>query len=121
MSNDSRPGQPTAPGTQPTPPAEPLDYASAGSGPDSLERYNRVAETIGMVPSLRRRDNFIQGAIVLVGIFLGVGAGLVFAEQVEMPMGGAALIGGLLGLVVFGVASGFVLMIVGLTGGSGRG
>ena len=88
--------------TQPPPPGP-----SGGKPPDSLEAYNTVAETVGLVPSLRKRDNQIQGLAVLGGAVLGALIGLVLGK------GLGALIGALAGLVVAAFLSGLVLMVLG--------
>ena len=90
--------------------------ASPTTEPDGLEVYNRVAETVGLVPNLRLKDNLLQLGAVVVGVLLGAGAGAAFARSrggvgSELLIG--AGVGGLLGFIVFGVLSGVVLMVVG--------
>ncbi|MCC7387611.1 MAG: hypothetical protein IT431_02455 [Phycisphaerales bacterium] len=84
--------------------------------PDGFEVYNRVAETVGLVPNLRLKDNLVQLGAVVVGVILGAGAGAAFARSrggagSELLIGAGA--GALLGFIVFGVLSGVVLMVVG--------
>ena len=77
------------------------------AAPDALESYNRVAETIGGIPTLRWRDNVIQAAVV-------VGAGIVGAMVGAVAGGGiGALIGGVVGVVAATFISGVVLMVLG--------
>ena len=75
-----------------------------GSG---LETYNMVAETVGMLPSLRMKDNLIQA--IIMGVITCI------AVIVGGTMGGTqgALIAAVLGLLASLLISGFVLMIVG--------
>ena len=89
---------------RPEPPPAPLAPAPER---DAAGGYQEIAETVGMVPSLRRQDNIIQGIIVAVGSLIGALAGGAGGG------GGGALIGLLLGLIVSAFVSGFVLMIVG--------
>jgi len=88
---------------QEPPPAPP----PASSDRDAPGGYQEIAETVGMVPSLRRQDNITQGIIVAVGSLIGAAVGG------AMGGSGGALIGLLLGLIVSAFISGFVLMIVG--------
>lgn len=93
-------------------PARPAGAAA----PDGLESYNRVAETVGMMPSLRLKDNLLQLVCVVVGTLLGVVIGFVLARREDHS--GEALVGftaagGALGFIVFGVLSGLVLMVLG--------
>ena len=74
-----------------------------------LEDYNRIAETVGMMPTLRVKDNVIQALVVLAGIIVGAVVGYIIGEQDPR----AAVLGGIAGLVLFGLISGFVLMILG--------
>lgn len=78
--------------------------APAHSG---LEQYNRVAETVGMMPSFRKFDYLFQGSCVVVGALVGAGVGYAFMQ------GLGAIFGALAGFVVMGVLSGFVLMVLG--------
>lgn len=84
-----------------------MNQTEGKSGP-STSKYQRLAETVGMIPSFNLEDNLYQGRFVgqvtlttgLVGLVLGgAGLGMIFA---------------LLGLIGSGFLSGFVLMIVGL-------
>ncbi len=111
MSNESsnttdRDHPPTAaPQTPGTPP-----------GVDGLEVYNRVAETVGMVPSLRLKDNLVQTVAVLVGALLG--AAVAFGISRSKGATGSDLwlftgLGAALGFIGFGIVSGIVLMFIG--------
>lgn len=75
---------------------------------DGLEKYNQFAETVGMVPSLRKQDNLIQGAVVGLGTVVSAAVGWFSAGS------SGALVGALAGLVGFGLLSGFALMLVGI-------
>lgn len=93
--------------TQPPPPTP---------GPDGLEAYNRVAETVGLVPNLRLKDNLGQLIAVVVGVVLGAIAGAIIARVnggagTDLLIGAA--IGAALGFILFGFLSGIVLMVIG--------
>ena len=64
-----------------------------------------------MVPSLRWKDNVIQGVSVVAGLSIGAGIGALIAKR--EPLIGAA-VGGILGLVAALFISGIVLMILGM-------
>ena len=71
------------------------------------ETYDTVADTVGLVPSLRLKDNVIQGVTVVV--VTGIGALVGFLTN-----GGTGLaVGSLLGLIGSLFVSGAVLMVVG--------
>jgi len=71
--------------------------------------YEQIADKVGLVPNVRKKDNVYQGLAVLGTTVVGVVAGTIWAGW---PMG--ALLGALGGLVVGGLVSGLVLMFVGL-------
>lgn len=71
--------------------------------------YEQFADKVGLVPNLRAKDNAFQAKFV--GITTAVGAA-VLSLVIGWPMGTAT--GALIGLVLGGLASGFVLMIRGL-------
>ena len=96
----------------PLPPASTIDYRTPGlqqpqAQNPGLDNYQRVADTVGMVPNVRLKDNLYQliaGAIggvigAIIGVALGGSAGLV--------------IGGLAGFVVVALFWGIGLGIVG--------
>ena len=74
-----------------------------------MESYQRIADTVGLVPSLNAKDNLYQGIAVLVGALVGAIAGALMGRGDYT----ATLVGTLLGLVGSGLASGFVLMLAG--------
>ena len=76
---------------------------------DSFERYHRIAETVGFMPSVRKRDNIIQGITVAIGALIGATAGWFIGDGEIAPV----VICGIAGLVVFGILSGIVLMVIG--------
>ncbi len=96
------PEMPQPPGAEAPPPAP-----GARAQDDSSERYHEIAETVGMIPSVRARDNVIQGIVVAVGTLIGAGIGALAGGLI------GALGGALVGLIVFTFISGFVLMIAG--------
>ena len=76
-------------------------------GKSKRETYDTVADTVGLVPSLRLMDNVIQGVTVVV--VTGIGALVGFLTN-----GGAGLaVGSLVGLIGSLLVSGAVLMVVG--------
>lgn len=96
---------------------DPASSPPAGEPPqpsDALETYQTVAETVGGVPSLRLRDNLIQGIVVLIGTVAGAIVGYALLAGGE-TMGGmeAALLGAGAGLIASALLSGVVLMILG--------
>jgi hypothetical protein len=80
---------------------------ASGRGPNVT--YNFVADKVGLVPNIRKKDNLYQAATV--GVFLIIGA-IVGWFVGGWPVG--VLLGALGGLVTGTLISGFVLMIVGL-------
>lgn len=72
------------------------------------ETYQKVAETVGLVPSLRWKDNLYQGIAIAVTGLLGAAVGLAAGHSREALLGGLAI-----GLFVGFVISGLVLMVLG--------
>ena len=75
---------------------EPKDVLS------SKETYNVVSDTVVGI-NVRKKDNLIQGLIILVTIIIGLVIGQMY--------GGFLLLGGLAGLIVGFLVSGIFLMI----------
>ena len=71
--------------------------------------YNFLADKIGGVPNVRKKDNLYQAAAI--GVFLIVGA-VVGWFLGEWPQG--VLLGGLAGLIAGTLISGAVLTVIGL-------
>lgn len=101
MTDEPKPGVASAPPVQPGPLQSPAPERT------DLERYNRVAETVGMMPSFRTFDYIFQGACVVVGALVGAGVGYAYMQTQ------GAIFGALAGFVVMGVLSGLVLMVLG--------
>lgn len=76
--------------------------------------YQRFAETVGGVPSFRKRDNLIQAIVVLSTTAIGTAIGFVLGG------GYGILLGIIAGLVVGTFGSGLVLMVLGWVRASGR-
>lgn len=76
-------------------------------GPDAT--YNMVADKIGGVPNVRKKDNLYQAAAI--GVFLIIGA-VVGGFLGEWPQG--VLLGALAGLIAGTLISGAVLTVIGL-------
>lgn len=104
--DDSPPPLPDSPPKAP-PTAPTAGIPAQSNGPGGLDDYHAIADTIGMVPSLRLKDNLIQLIVVLsfttlafaISWFLVPPIGVVFITA--------------LAFIVSGVISGFVLMIMG--------
>jgi len=80
---------------------------ASGCGPDAT--YNFIADKVGGVPNLRKKDNLYQA--VTVGLFLIIGliVGWAFGGWPE-----GVLLGAVGGLIAGILISGLVLMILGL-------
>lgn len=78
-----------------------------------LREYQTVADTVGMVPSLRVKDNVIQAVIVVVGGFAGAGIGAAYLTPKGETWVIGAMIGALGGLVLSTLISGGVIMVLG--------
>lgn len=74
---------------------------------ETLDTYNTFAETIGGVPSLRKKDNVLQAKIIGWGTLICIVIGAIFWG---IPGG---LIGILIGLIVSVLLSGVILMVLG--------
>jgi hypothetical protein len=67
-----------------------------------------MADKIGFVPNVRRKDNVIQGLSVVASMLIGAGVGFGIGEAVGAAAGAVAgVVGGLM-------ISGAILAIVGL-------
>lgn len=84
-----------------------MTQESSRSQKGALETYNTVAETVGLVPSLRLKDNLIQGVTVVLVTGVAAVAGFVLKGTEGLAFGS------LLGLVGSLLISGGVLMVVG--------
>lgn len=84
------------------PAAEAANLSSKGSD------MQLMADTVGLVPSMRMKDNVRQGIVVGICVLIGTPIGFFLWG------GYGALIGALGGLVAGGLGSGTVLMIQGL-------
>ena len=100
MSNETKPAAPAAPRK---PDGNPLDG------------YQAVADTVGLVPSLRWKDNLAQFAAVGAGFALGAIAGLIthLIKKPNMPMWVLPAAMGVGGAIVATFISGFIIMILG--------
>jgi len=101
------------------PEARPEDAAKKPAADDALEALHTAADTVGMVPNVRMKDNLIQGAVVLGGALISAIVGyFVIGEPRMHGVDGVfrwygAAIGGVAGLLGFGLLSGLVLMVLG--------
>ncbi len=74
-----------------------------------MSDYQKVAETVGMVPSLNVRDNVLQGIFVGLVTVLGFIFGYATGGSTQ-----TALVYMLVGLMGSGLLSGVFLMILGM-------
>jgi hypothetical protein len=101
-------------------PPQPMQYHSPQPPPQqAYTGYDRVADTVGMVPNVRLKDNLYQLIAGIVGALIGAGVAYVlalngysFAAPAYMLLPGA--IGG---FIVAAVLWGIGLGIVGLVRG----
>lgn len=96
-------GPPDAPPVSPGP----VRNARVTKPGDSLETYQTVADTVGMVPSLRVKDNVIQAVVIVACTALGAAIGLARADALGAAAGAAV------GMIVSALISGMVLMVLG--------
>lgn len=82
----------------------------------ALDQYQRVAETIGLVPDMKKKHNLVQGIFVGAGSLLGllVGAAYGAHEGGRYDVVIWALVGLVVGIGPVTLVSGFVLMVMGL-------
>ena len=71
--------------------------------------YNLLADKIGGVPNVRKKDNLYQAAAIGVFLIVGVVVGGFLGEWPE-----GVLLGGLAGLIAGTLISGAVLTVIGL-------
>ncbi|MCL4742485.1 MAG: hypothetical protein KJZ54_09820 [Phycisphaerales bacterium] len=109
--------EPPPPPTPAAPPTQPGALGPKSHEPDGLDTYQHVAETVGMLPSLRRRDNLIQAVLVVAGAVVGapLGLWLMSGDRLgeDIPSWAGLAVGGVGGAVVACLLSGFVLMVLG--------
>lgn len=99
------PSPPPAPGQRPggNPPGPPPPGVSVDSG------YNLVADKIGGVPNVRKKDNLYQALAIVVFVIIGLVVGWAIGGWPQGP-----LLGALGGLIAGTLISGAVLMVLGL-------
>ncbi len=85
----------------------PRSIAPPAEGADA--QYNVIADKVGLVPNVRKKDNLYQGICVLVFLLLGMAVGWFWDGW---PFG--VLLGVVAGLVAGTLLSGVVLMVPGL-------
>ena len=81
--------------------------------------YNRIADKVGLVPNVRKKDNVYQGICILAFVVIGMVLGWFWDGAAIRDIVGDAwpirmVIGALAGLVVGALLSGAVLMVLGL-------
>jgi hypothetical protein len=110
MTDETKPPSNDVEGKPDTPPApEPLPGQAPAPPPlpGTGDEYDRIADTIGFVPSRRKGDYVFQGIFVAIGLVIGLIVG-----GVGWGVGGLVL-GGALGLLGAILLSGIVLMVKG--------
>ena len=89
------------------PPIPPQDGNGPERSSDAFETYHNIAETLGGLPTVRKKDNLIQGLAILLSTTLGIIIGWI-------SHGTTGAIGlGLGGMILGLVLSGLTLMILG--------
>ena len=96
--------------------APPKGAAPAATG--NQEHYNRIADKVGLVPNVRKKDNLYQGVCVLASTVIGMTAGWFWDGAAIRDVVGDGwvlrmIVGGLVGLVVGALVSGLIIMVVG--------
>ena len=81
-------------------------------------QYNRIADTVGLVPNVRKKDNLYQGLCVLAFAVIGMTAGWFWDGAAIRDFVGDGwpiriFVGALVGLVVGALLSGLVIMVLG--------
>ena len=79
-----------------------IEKAEPEKGLSSKETYNVVSDTLVGV-NVRKKDNIIQGLIIIVTVIIGLVIGQMY--------GGFLMLGGLGGLIIGFLVSGIFLMI----------
>jgi len=107
-----RPPPPPEPQAPPTAPGT-IERRKGAAGLDS---YHHVAETVGMLPSIRVKDNVVQAVTMLVCCLLGAGVGWLLRADLlgeDVPRAALIVMGAVAGVVVGLLVSGVVLMVLG--------
>lgn len=97
----------------PAMPAQPMEYASANTPrSETYTEYDRVADTVGLVPNIRGKDNVQQ---LLAGVAGGVvGAGLYFVFPFRGATASSSIFYAIGGFIVGVLGFGIWLTIRGL-------
>src|SRR5262245_13678915 len=82
-------------------------------------QYNRIADKVGLLPNVRKKDNLYQGICVLACAVVGLVLGWFWDGAAIRDFVGDAwpvrmVIGALVGLVAGALLSGVVLLVLGL-------
>lgn len=94
------------PTTSNTPPKD-QDPSGPPNQKGALDGYHKVADTVGMVPSLRWKDNLLQAVFVVVSGAIGAIVGMVI-------WGAPGALGmGIGGVITGTLISGIFLMVLG--------
>lgn len=98
----------------PRPPALPKDTANTGAG----AQYDRIADTVGLIPNVRKKDNLYQGLCVLVFVIIGTALAFFWDGAAIRDFLGDSLpvrlvVGAFAGLVIGALISGAILLVLG--------
>jgi len=89
------------------PPTQPGESTTTSNQPRNDETYQTIADTVGGVPSLRRKDNLYQGLFILASLVIGVGIGGLVGGKPGL------FVGGFIGLLAGLLSSGVLLLVLG--------
>lgn len=98
----------------PGPPPLPKDATSSGAG----AQYDRIADTVGLIPNLRKKDNLYQGLCVLAFVIIGMAVALFWdGAAIRDSLGDSLpvrlLLGAFAGLVLGVLISGAIILVLG--------
>ena len=92
--------------------------ADAPATAGSSAQYDRIADKVGLVPNVRKKDNLYQGICVLAFTVIGMTVGWLWDGAAIRDVVGDSwpirmVIGALVGLVVGALLSGLIIMVLG--------
>lgn len=104
------------------PPGGPIEPAAqktdAPITTGSKENYNRIADKVGLIPNVRKKDNLYQGLCVMAFVVIGMVAGWFWDGAAIRDIVGDGwplrmIVGALVGLVAGALLSGLFIMVLG--------
>ena len=98
------------------PPALPKDTANIGARAE----YDRFADTVGLLPNVRKKDNIYQGFCVLAFVIIGTALAFFWDGAAIRDFLGDGLlvrfvVRAFAGLIIGALVSGAVLLVLGFT------